>query len=374
MNRCRSLQYNEQMDILLLEPYYTGSHRDWAEGLRKYSSHRVEILSMPGSFWKWRMHGGAITLANKFATMDFVPDLIFATDMLNLSSFLALTRKKTSWIPAAMYFHENQLTYPWSPIDRDIKKKRDHHYSFINYFSAYTADKVFFNSAYHKDIFLKELKPFLKTFPDTQGLKTVDMIKAQSDVLHVGVDLKPLADKKTKTTKNKRPLLLWNHRWEHDKNPEDFINALIVLKQKKIDFDVAFLGECFTKEPEIFLKAKKQLKENIAQFGYVKTQAEYSEWLQKADIIPVTSLHDFFGVSVVQAVYAGCVPLLPKRLAYPEIIPIKEYPNNFYDGQKEFIEKLEDMILNPGKHQTAKEAVERFDWPNIIGEYDKKLI
>ena len=137
---------------------------------------------------------------------------------------------------------------------------------------------------------------------------------------------------------------------------------------------MAFLGEYFNKEPEIFLKAKKHLKENIVHFGYVKTQAKYIEWLQKADIIPVTSLHDFFGVSVVQAVYADCIPLLPKRLAYPEIVPIKEYPNNYYEGQKEFIEKLEDMILNPEKYPTAKKAVERFDWPNIIGEYNKKLI
>ena len=361
------------MKILLLEPYYTGSHKTWADGLKKHSQHDIYILSMPGSFWKWRMHGGAITLAEKFNKLNLIPDLILATDMLNLSNFLALTRKKTSGIPTAIYFHENQLTYPWSPIDRDIEKKRDHHYSFINYISAYTADKVFFNSLYHKDIFLKSLKPFLKMFPDKQGLKTIDLIKAKSEVLHLGVDLKKISHHKPKPIKNKKTLVLWNHRWEHDKNPEDFINALIALKNKKIDFDVAFLGECFNKVPKIFLKAKKYLKENIVHFGYVENETEYFNWLWKADIVPVTSHHDFFGVSIVQAIYAECIPLLPNRLSYPEIVPIKEYSNNFYEGQKEFIEKLEKMILNLENYSSREKAVARFDWSNIISVYNEKL-
>ena len=51
------------MKILILEPYFTGSHKQWALGYKKYSKHEVNILSMKGQFWKWRMHGGAVTLA-----------------------------------------------------------------------------------------------------------------------------------------------------------------------------------------------------------------------------------------------------------------------------------------------------------------------
>ena len=362
------------MNILLLEPYYTGSHKAWADGLKKHSPHNIKILSMPGNFWKWRMHGGAITLSEKFNKLDFCPDLILATDMLNLASFLALTKRKTVNIPTAIYFHENQLTYPWSPIDRDVKNKRDHHYSFINYISAYNADKVFFNSAYHKDIFLKALRPFLKIFPDKQCLKTVALIEAKSEVLYLGVDLSKLSHRKQKNIKNKTPLLLWNHRWEHDKNPEDFINALIVLKNKKIKFNVAFLGERFNKIPDVFLKAKRYLKDNIVHFGYIEDPSEYFDWLLKSDIIPVTSHHDFFGVSIVQAIAAGCIPLLPKRLSYPELVSIKKYPDNFYSNQKDFVVKLSEMILHPQNYTAPKEAVAKFDWPNIISEYNEKLI
>ena len=111
------------MKILLVEPYYTGSHKQWAEGYQKYSRHQINILSMKGQFWKWRMHGGAVTIARRFKDMKWQPDLILATDMLDLSTFLALSRKKSYGISTAIYFHENQLAYPWSPKDRDIQQK-----------------------------------------------------------------------------------------------------------------------------------------------------------------------------------------------------------------------------------------------------------
>ena len=73
------------MKILLVEPYHTGSHASWAEGYARYSQHQVDILSLPGRFWKWRMHGGAVTLARQFLESETQPDLILATDMLDLT-------------------------------------------------------------------------------------------------------------------------------------------------------------------------------------------------------------------------------------------------------------------------------------------------
>ena len=160
------------MKILLIEPYFTGSHKQWAEGYKFYSKHEIKILSMKGQFWKWRMHGGAITLAKSFNNSGWNPDLILCTDMLDLTTFLSLTRKKTKHIPVAIYFHENQISYPWSPKDRDKIQNRDNHYGFINYASALSADKVFFNSKFHMNSFLDNLYPFLKNFPDHNQLIT----------------------------------------------------------------------------------------------------------------------------------------------------------------------------------------------------------
>ena len=68
------------MKIVLIEPYFSGSHESWASGLKLYSKHKIEIISLPGKFWKWRMMGGAITLANKFMEIGYSPDLVLTTD------------------------------------------------------------------------------------------------------------------------------------------------------------------------------------------------------------------------------------------------------------------------------------------------------
>ncbi len=101
------------MHILLVSPYHGGSHRAWAVGYQKHSAHDVTLLTLPARFWKWRMHGGAVTLGRRWLESSAgTPDLILATDLLDLTTFLALTRQKTATVPVALYMHENQLTYP----------------------------------------------------------------------------------------------------------------------------------------------------------------------------------------------------------------------------------------------------------------------
>ena len=180
------------MRIVLIEPFLTGSHAAWAKEYARYSRHRIEILSLGGQHWKWRMHGGAVTLARRFLQSEFRPDLILATDMLDLTTFLSLTRSRTAAVPVALYFHENQIAYPWSPQDRDVSQGRDHHYGFINYSSALAADGVFFNSRYHRSRFFEQLPRFLKQFPDHRELETVSLIRRKSRVLPLGVDLRRL--------------------------------------------------------------------------------------------------------------------------------------------------------------------------------------
>ena len=147
------------MKILIVEPFFTGSHQSWAEGYANSSSHEVEIISLAGRFWKWRMHGGAMTLSKRYHELKFQPDLILATDMLNLPVFQSLVKPIC---PVAIYFHENQITYPWSPKDKDVELHRDKHYGFNNNSSALSADHVYFNSQFHLDYFFTGLEDFLK--------------------------------------------------------------------------------------------------------------------------------------------------------------------------------------------------------------------
>ena len=357
------------MKILIVEPFFTGSHKSWSEEYKKHSKHQIEILGLPGRFWKWRMHGGAITLAKRYEKLHYNPDLILATDMLNLPVFKSLI---TSPPPIALYFHENQFTYPWSPKDLDVILKRDRHYGFINYSSALTANSIYFNSQFHLDSFISGLQNYLNECPDYREINNIEKIKQKSSILYLGLDLRSF-DPFRKINNNPLPLILWNHRWEHDKNPEFFFNTLQKLSEKNINFQLAVIGKEFKNENTSFTIARNSLKKHIIQFGHVNSFEEYAEWLWKADFLPVTSNQDFFGASIMEAVYCNTIPLLPNRLTYPELFHRNKYPELFYNDENNLIIKLEKLLtkINNLNHSKYQNIAKQYDWGRNVTLYDK---
>ncbi len=363
------------MQILLLEPFYTGSHKLWADGFQQSSKHDVRILSLEGRHWKWRMHGGAISLAKLFVAKKYQPDLIIATDMLDLNLFLGLTRNYL--LPkckVAFYCHENQLTYPWSPTDKDTRLKRDNHYAFINYSSALAANLVLFNSHYHKNSFRSALPKFLKQFPDHRELDTVDDIARKSKVLSLGLHLEHLSTM-PETKKEGSAVLLWNHRWEYDKNPDTFFHHLFRLQEEDVDFRVIILGKAYAKQPPVFDLAKAKLGHKVLHFGFAESKQAYESLICQADILPVCSIQDFFGGSIVEAIAAGCYPILPDRLAYPEHIPTALHEAHLYQRDEQCYQILKNKILNIDKirHKSCYHFVSRYDWSNLASKYDQVL-
>jgi glycosyltransferase involved in cell wall biosynthesis len=361
------------MNILILEPYWAGSHASWAEEYARRSAHRVEVMSLEGRHWKWRMHGGAVTLARRFLEGAFEPDIIIASDMLDLTTFLSLAGERTRGVKTVLYFHENQISYPWSENDPDPGTDRDAHYGFINIVSALAADAALFNSRYHHDSFLGSLKPFLESFPDHRELDAVERIRRKSRVLLLGLDLERFDRYRPSSRREGPPLILWNHRWEYDKNPEEFFHALILLNAEGIEFEVAVLGERFARIPPTFAAGREELGDRIVQFGFEGDFGRYAEWLWRADILPVTSMHDFFGASVVQALYCDCCPLLPRRLAYREHVPVEHHDEFFYSDFDDLLARLRSRIENIAQTRAARtqDFVRRYDWKTMVQQYDE---
>jgi glycosyltransferase involved in cell wall biosynthesis len=356
------------MRILLVEPYDTGSHGVWMRGYQAHSAHTVTILSLEGQFWQWRMLGGAVALAEQFRALDTLPDLIVTSDMLDLTTFLALTRPATARIPTAIYFHENQLTYPRGP-----RQKLQQHYAFINYASALAADAVFFNSAFHRDIFFDEVPRLLKHYPDHTLLHTIEPLRARCRVLPVGLDLARYDAYRPAEPRDpdQPPLIVWNHRWEYDKNPQAFFDVLYTLANEGIPFRVALVGENTRQEPTEFEAARDRLGSRVVQYGYVESFADYARLLWEADVIVSTAHQDFFGISVAEAIYCGCWPVLPQRLNYPALVPPKWHAATIYANDGEMLRRSRARLTDPRPAPPDLRAhVAAFDWRVLAPQYD----
>ncbi len=357
--------------MLLIEPFFAGSHRQWAEQYRRYSRHQLTLLTLPGRHWKWRMFGGAVHLAREAESLALRPDLLLATDMLDLTAFLALTRRRFGDCPAALYFHENQITYPWSPNDADPELGRNHQYGFLNYTSALAADHVLFNSGFHRRVFLEQLAPFLKRFPDRRDLDNIDRIEAKSDVLPLGLELKAIEAARP-FPKPPEAVILWNHRWEYDKDPDTFFQLLFRLKAEGLPFRLVVLGEKYLTAPPVFEAAREQLQEEIIHWGYAENQETYRRWLRTADLLPVTSRQEFFGAGVVEAIAADCYPLLPDRLSYPEHLPAASRAEHLYADEATLYRRLRHLVTNivSVRQRTYRHFVAKYDWSILAKQYD----
>jgi glycosyltransferase involved in cell wall biosynthesis len=361
------------MNVLIVEPFFGGSHASWANELKKRSSHHIEILSLPGRHWKWRMHGGAVTLARKFMETSGNFDLILATDMLDLPVFLALTRDRTAAVPVAVYFHENQLSYPWSPQDRDVQKGRDFHYGFINWTSVLAADAAWFNSTYNLESFYRGVERMLKAMPDSRGMDAIATARDKSRVLPLGINLKDLhCDAAAKA--DGPPVFIWNHRWEYDKDPDLFFEVMQSLQSKGAAFKLIVCGESYERYPSVFDRVESLFRDELLHFGYAENRRAYRALLAKATVIPVTNKQEFFGQSVMEAVAAGCYPVLPDALAYPEHVPAALRRSVLYSTKEDLCEKLEgicnDSIDRSGLATTMQDRVMAYDWDRMIDSYD----
>ncbi len=363
------------MKILLLESFYGVSHKQWVDGFIANSSHQIDLLSMSGRHWKWRMAHSAIHFSNKIIELEKEYDLILSTSFTNIATLrgLMISRGiKDAWynqVPINVYFHENQITYPWSENDPDIILKRDNHYGWINYLSCLAADRVIFNSDYHRADFIGVLPSFLKQFPDETSSGEIEIIRDKSHVLSIGVDIKSMLE--LEQIVNEIPIIIWNHRWEYDKNPRDFFDVLMQLNSEGLQFEVIVAGQKYKRSPKVFEEAKANLGDKIIHWGYAKSRQDYLHLLAKSDIIPVTSNQDFFGISAVEGIASGCYPILPNRLAFPAHLDKPHHDDCYYSSTNELLEKLRKAInLHPNNTDIIRKQVAKYDWSNQVNIYD----
>jgi glycosyltransferase involved in cell wall biosynthesis len=357
------------MQLLFLEPFYGGSHKDFADGLCRFLPWPVDLYTLPGRSWKWRMRGAALHFSQKLKGGKAY-DALITSSMMSLADFKALAG--TACPPSIVYFHENQLTYPGA-----LDKSRDHHFAFTNLTTAVTAKRVLFNSETHRLAFLESLTGFLRRMPDFRPLWAIDSIESKTHVCHPGCHFPPGAPGAGIKELPLRPLVIWNHRWEFDKQPWIFFSVMEKLAAEGVDFDIAVLGESFAKAPQCFKEAKKTLKGRIRRWGYAEGKEVYLQWLAQGAVVVGTAAQENFGISIIEAVRQGCLPLVPNRLVYPEIIPAFAHSTCLYDHTADLAARLARVLSRPDAYidlrRRLSQAMEKYSWENRIGCFEKHI-
>jgi len=348
------------MKILAVEPYYGGSHKVFGDGLLRELPHEAELLTLPAQHWKWRMRLAAPYFAGLLRERDETYDAIFCSSLLDVAAFRGLLPPHLAALPHLVYFHENQFAYPVQ-----VEAERDIHFALTNLTTALAADKVAFNSRYNLESFLAGAKDLLARMPDMTLPGWEDAFRAKAVVLYPGMDFTGVDAAPPNEPDNGPPVVLWNHRWEHDKDPEFFFRTLLSLAEQEIDFRLIVVGQSFRSQPPIFAEAAERLASRVIHFGYAQERGEYHRLLRQADVVVSTARHEFYGMSVLEAVRAGCRPLVPDRLSYQEL-----FLGQFRYQDEEFAQAL-CQSLKAGR-LSAREAQEftgPYSWPALLPQY-----
>ncbi|OQR66576.1 glycosyltransferase domain-containing protein 1-like [Tropilaelaps mercedesae] len=338
-----------QVDILLIEPFYGGSHAQLMDLLVKefnatsqqsagecFQESRVELVTMTDKKWHWRARTSALWLSMNIPRKRY--KRLFITSVVNLAELVGL-RRDLAESEKVLYFHENQVEYPVRN-----PKHRDYQYAYNQILSALVADKVVFNSSFNMRTFLDKMDPFLNTQPDHRT-QCRGLIEPKCSVLYFPIT----TERMNGSADNSVLHIVWPHRWEHDKGPEEFFTV-----------------------PEVFEKARTYFSSNIVHWGFASTKDEFLQLLRRSDIVISTALHEFYGVAVLEAAYSGAFPLVPNRLSYPELFP----KDCIYNTRAQLVKRLKEFCRKPlvPRRLAASLDLSRFHWSTLKPLYRDMLL
>jgi glycosyltransferase involved in cell wall biosynthesis len=275
---------------------------------------------------------------------------VLASSMMDLGTFLDVAGLAD--VPTIFYLHENQLTY--DPARPDLRR------GLANWASVRRAAAVVFNSRFHRDAFHAAL-PLLGVEAAVGAAQ-----RAASHVIPVGVQVRDFSGPAIRD--RGPPIIVWNHRWETDKDPAGFLDALHGASD--LEYRLILLGEGAATSRHRS-RIDREFGDRIVHVGHAP-RTTYATLLRRSDVVVSTARQEFFGASVVEALAAGAVPVVPNRLAYPEVLGgglwecLYEPPSLAEALRRTIVDRRRMERLRP----VARRAAERFDWSTVIGRYD----
>ena len=172
---------------------------------------------------------------------------------------------------------------PWDLLGRNVANKA-WSFAFENaVFNA--ADRNYFATQYHSDLFVQMLKP------------------SEPDKAHiVGWPMEYLPQLLAENAKvTKRDTILFPHRISPEKQPD----IMRMLEPLLPDYRV-----CFARDQQF-------------------SKQRYHEELARSVAVFSANQQETLGIGVYEGLLSGAVPIVPYRLSYPEIYPTMGYPSEW---------------------------------------------
>lgn len=164
----------------------------------------------------------------------------------------------------------------------------------------HACDYVWFGSEYHRSLFCRVL--------GVDGNKAFHSGQPHSAILETAKSI-PIPEKEN--------IILFGHRISPDKQPEIFEDLANEFPEFKFVFSQ---------------------KLNL-------TKDEYYNLIRRAKISFSANLHENFGISMVEAVFNGTVPILPDRLSYSEMyLDMFKYPSKWTESFDEYMNYKRQLV------------------------------
>lgn len=349
------------MKVLLLSAYAARSHVHWQRCLQAMFPHwQWSVLSLPPRHFSWRVRGNALYWSmRERSVLEGSYDVLLATSMVDLATLRGLVPRLAT-LPTVLYFHENQFEYPQYQQQHSLLDAQ-----ITSLYSALAADCLAFNSQYNRDTFLAGCTALLCKLPDKVPPGVESSLQRKAVVLPVPFDqpFAPPAEHddsepaqsqwpgRSRHVKGGPLRLVWVGRFEHDKGAEGLLRILRQLDGEHrdglpLDFELAMTGQQFRQSPPVFREIQAAFARRVVHCGYIESASRYLGILSAADVVLSTALQEFQGLAVMEAVAAGCVPVVPARLVYPEVYPARYCYASYPDDPESEANSAAALILD----------------------------
>ena len=332
--------------------------------LARFLPGKTRTETLGSHLFKWRMGVASLWFAEIINSERLKPNRIITTDMLDLSRLKALCPEQLHHTQCVLLMHENQLSYPRHPDERE-----DLHLGLTNLFSCWVADLIWWNSKHHYDLFIEHAAAFINRFPKRVPGDLVDRVIDRSVIFGLPIDCDELMPLRRATQSQRAPGCLriaWNHRMQHDKNPKAVFERLVRLANKGLDFELHLFGPRHQPPPVIL----KDLGERVVDHGFLD-RASYLRALSQCDVVVADPGQEHFGLSVAEAVQIGLWPIVRNGLCYPELIPESLHDQCLFSNDAQF----EALMISASNrlNRRCEPIYDRFDAAQIVQQLCERL-